>query len=75
MTGDTLGPNLKFLAGKSISVFLVSGVSIKGVLIGFDQFMNLVLEDTTLIFGKSKDYTGNTIIRGNEIFVIELNEE
>ena len=44
MTGDKLGPNLKFLTGKSISIFLVCGITIKGILIGFDQFMNLVVE-------------------------------
>ena len=75
MTGDKLGPNLKFLTGKSISIFLVCGITIKGILIGFDQFMNLVVENTIFTFGKQNEYVGSIIIRGNEICVIELNQE
>ena len=46
-----------------------------GVLRGFDQFMNLVLDDTQEIVGKKqKNDIGVVVIRGNSIIQMELLE-
>ncbi len=69
-----LGPNLGFFVKKKISIFLGSGVVLQGILIGFDQFMNLVVEKTIIPALQNEKHLGTTIVRGSEIFALELFE-
>ena len=46
-----------------------------GVLRGFDQFMNLVLDDSQeIVSDKEKNEIGVVVIRGNSIIQMELLE-
>ncbi|KAF9625172.1 hypothetical protein IFM89_020039 [Coptis chinensis] len=42
-----------------------------GTLRGFDQFMNLVLENTLKMNGNDKNDIGIVVIRGNSVVMIE----
>ncbi|KAF9590216.1 hypothetical protein IFM89_031871, partial [Coptis chinensis] len=42
-----------------------------GTLRGFDQFMNLVLENTLKMNGNDKNDIGIVVIRGNNVVMIE----
>jgi len=49
---------------------------VTGVLRGFDQFMNLVVEDCVeLVNDKEKVNMGSVVIRGNSILLIESLEK
>jgi len=69
-----IGPTLGGYLGKKISIFLGSGVNIQGILVGFDQFMNLVVENSSITGSQKEEKLGTTIIRGCEVFVLELSE-
>jgi len=72
---NKLGPHLEFYTKKKISIFLGTGITLQGILIGFDQFMNLVIEKTVVLIDKKEEYIGTTVVRGNEIFAIELSSD
>ncbi|GAU28497.1 hypothetical protein TSUD_295000 [Trifolium subterraneum] len=47
---------------------------IVGTLRGFDQFMNLVIDNTVEVNGNEKNEIGMVVIRGNSVVTIEALE-
>eukprot|EP00211_Chloroparvula_japonica_P020793 CAMPEP_0119123176 /NCGR_PEP_ID=MMETSP1310-20130426/3202_1 /TAXON_ID=464262 /ORGANISM="Genus nov. species nov., Strain RCC2339" /LENGTH=74 /DNA_ID=CAMNT_0007112939 /DNA_START=114 /DNA_END=338 /DNA_ORIENTATION=+ len=69
------GPDLKKFLDKNVSVKLNGRRSVTGVLRGYDQFMNLVLEDTyEEISATERKNIGMTIVRGNSVLLLEPQE-
>eukprot|EP00210_Caulerpa_lentillifera_P000675 g652.t1 len=66
-------PELKNFMDKRLSIKLNANRHVTGVLRGFDQFMNIVLDNT--IDEKMKIDIGMVVIRGNSIVTIELLEK
>jgi|EP00775_Hariotina_reticulata_P005956 small nuclear ribonucleoprotein G len=65
-------PELKKFMDKKLSVTLNANRHVTGTLRGFDQFMNVVLDQTVDM--KSKTDIGMVVIRGNSIVTIEALE-
>jgi small nuclear ribonucleoprotein G len=65
-------PELKGMMDKKLSVKLNANRHVTGVLRGFDQFMNIVLDNT--VDEKLKADLGMVVIRGNSIITIEALE-
>ncbi|KAL4423658.1 hypothetical protein ABPG75_000959 [Micractinium tetrahymenae] len=65
-------PELKGMMDKKLSVKLNANRHVTGVLRGFDQFMNIVLDGT--VDEKLKVDLGMVVIRGNSIITIEALE-
>lgn len=64
-------PKLDSLVNKKVVVHLRKNERIEGTLIGFDQFLNLVLENSILLIDTKKKILGTILIRGNNISSIE----
>jgi len=65
-------PELKKFMDKKLSVTLNANRHVTGVLRGFDQFMNLVLDQT--IDDNEKSEIGMVVIRGASIVLLECLE-
>jgi len=65
-------PELKGFMDKKLSIALNANRHVTGTLRGFDQFMNLVLDNT--VDDKTKSDIGMVVIRGNSIVTIEALE-
>jgi small nuclear ribonucleoprotein G len=66
------GPDLRKYMDKRLDIRMNAGRRIVGVLRGYDQFMNLVLEECTEIIGKDdKVPLGTIMIRGNSVVLWE----
>jgi len=67
-----LKPNFKlnYYLSKKIYVQVLPSRRISGILRGFDQFLNLVLENGYLIEETRKTFLGTVLIRGNMIISI-----
>ncbi|GMH33935.1 hypothetical protein BSKO_01769 [Bryopsis sp. KO-2023] len=63
-------PELKKFMDKKLSIKLNSNRHVTGVLRGFDQFMNVVLDQT--VDEKMRVDIGMVVIRGNSIVTIEV---
>ena len=71
----TSGPDLKKYMDHRMKVILNGKRAVTGYLRGFDQFMNLVLEDTMeIVNGQEQNKIGMVVIRGNSIIQMELIE-
>mmetsp|Transcript_45770 Transcript_45770/g.40992 ORF Transcript_45770/g.40992 Transcript_45770/m.40992 type:complete len:80 (-) Transcript_45770:89-328(-) len=69
------GPDLKKYMDQRMKVLLNGKRTVTGVLRGFDQFMNLVLDDCQeIVSDKEKNDIGVVVIRGNSIIQMELLE-
>ena len=55
---------------REVSLLLKDGRVLKGKLTGYDQYMNLVLEDTREEKGDAERRLGNVVLRGNNIVSI-----
>tara|TARA_A100001035_G_scaffold247757_1_gene217465 strand:+ start:281 stop:502 length:222 start_codon:yes stop_codon:yes gene_type:complete len=67
------GPNLKGYLEKTVMLNLNKNRKVSGILRGYDQFMNLVLEDAEeQARDGSKTDIGSIVIRGNCILQVEL---
>lgn len=67
------GPNLKGYLEKTVMLNLNKNRKVSGLLRGYDQFMNLVLEDAVEeAKDGSKNDIGSIVIRGNCILQVEL---
>ena len=62
-------PELKKFMDKKLSVTLNANRQVTGVLRGFNQFMNIVLDQT--IDDKEKTEIGMVVIRGASIILME----
>ncbi|KAF0922302.1 hypothetical protein E2562_031796 [Oryza meyeriana var. granulata] len=58
----------------SIDVKLNANRVIIGTLRGFDQFMNLVVDNTVEVNGNDKTDIGMVVVRGNSVVMIEALE-
>lgn len=57
---------------KKLAIRLNANRRVSGILRGFDQFMNLVLEDTVEeVSSTEKNELGMVVIRGNSVILIE----
>lgn len=65
-------PELKNFMDKKLSVKMNANRHVTGVLRGFDQFMNIVLDGT--VDEKAKVEIGMVVVRGNSIVTIEALE-
>jgi len=68
------GPELKKFMDKKVLLKLNANRSVTGVLRGYDQFMNVVLDHTSEHVAGSKTETndvGMVVVRGNSIAMIE----
>ncbi|EIE18269.1 small nuclear ribonucleo protein polypeptide G [Coccomyxa subellipsoidea C-169] len=65
-------PELKKFMDKKLSVSLNANRQVTGVLRGFDQFMNIVLDNA--VDEKNKTDIGMVVVRGNSIISLEALE-
>jgi len=72
MPYSKLDPKLNFLLNENIVVQLQYRQELRGGLRGYDQFMNLVIEDAVLRLEKKKKFIGKTLVRGSVVQGIEL---
>jgi len=70
MTISKICPKIEFLLNENIIIRLNSEGKIHGTLRGYDQFMNLVLDNTILVGGGGN--IGKTLVRGSSILGIEV---
>eukprot|EP00873_Tetraselmis_striata_P013599 jgi/Tetstr1/433863/TSEL_023045.t1 len=66
-------PELKKFMDRKISVTLNANRHVTGVMRGFDQFMNIVLDNA--IDERMKSDIGMVVVRGNSIVTIEALEK
>jgi small nuclear ribonucleoprotein G len=70
------GPDLKKYMDKRLAIKLNGNRTINGTLRGFDQFMNLVLDETVeQVSATEQSSIGMVVIRGNSIVMIEALEK
>lgn len=75
MSKSTAGPDLTKYMDKPLALKLVANRQITGTLRGFDQFMNLVLENTKeVVSEKESNDIGMIVVRGNSIVMMECME-
>ncbi|TET91667.1 MAG: RNA-binding protein [Methanomassiliicoccales archaeon] len=55
---------------KRISLMLKDGRSLEGKLVGYDDFMNLVLEETEETKEEQMKKLGTVVLRGNNVVTI-----
>ena len=68
---DTASKILEESLGKAVLVRLKGGRSLRGKLQGFDQHMNLVLEDTDDISDSNKTQRlGTIVVRGDNVIIL-----
>ncbi|EFJ31260.1 hypothetical protein SELMODRAFT_227744 [Selaginella moellendorffii] len=67
-------PDLKKYMDLKLMIKLNANRVVVGVLRGFDQFMNLVLDNTMEISGNERTEIGMVVIRGNSVAMIEALE-
>jgi small nuclear ribonucleoprotein G len=67
-----VGPDLRRYMDKKLAIKLNANRRVSGILRGFDQFMNLVLEDTIEeVSSTERNELGMVVIRGNSVILIE----
>jgi small nuclear ribonucleoprotein G len=67
-----VGPDLRRYMDKKLAIRLNANRRVSGILRGFDQFMNLVLEDTVEeVSSTERNELGMVVIRGNSVILIE----
>ena len=65
------GPDLKKYMEKNVAVKINGNRKIKGTLRGYDQFMNLVLDNASEDAENAKNI-GMIVIRGNSVVQVEV---
>ena len=66
------GPDLKKYMDKRLDIRINASRRVVGILRGYDQFMNIVLEDASEFVSKDvKNAIGTVMIRGNSIVLWE----
>jgi small nuclear ribonucleoprotein G len=61
---------LNLYLSKKIFVQMIPERKVSGILRGFDQFLNLVLDEGYIIEKKKKKFIGTVLLRGNMIISI-----
>ena len=73
--GKDLNVNLNSYVGKTITVKLNANRLVEGVLRGYDQMMNIILEDAFEVKSETEKHEmGRVVIRGNSIIQMECDE-
>lgn len=67
---DVLQKNLE----KQITLFLKDGRKLEGLFAGYDQYMNLVIEDTEETTEQGGRRLGTVVLRGNNVVSMCLDE-
>ncbi|KAL4297558.1 hypothetical protein GQ457_12G011790 [Hibiscus cannabinus] len=67
-------PDLKKYMDKKLQIKLNANRMVVGTLRGFDQFMNLVVDNTVEVNGNEKNDIGMVVIRGNSVVTVEALE-
>ena len=69
-------PQLKKFMDKEIAISLNGNRQVKGVLRGFDHFMNVVLDQAVEVRSDNEDFQdlGMVVIRGNSVVSFEPKE-
>jgi small nuclear ribonucleoprotein (snRNP)-like protein len=67
MLGVGTNYKLKLYLSKKIFVQMLPEKKIYGTLRGFDQFLNLVLEDSFVLDKNTKKFIGTVLVRGDRI--------
>ena len=67
MLGIVTNFKLKLYLSEKIFIQLISDQKVSGILRGFDQFLNIVIDDAYIIDKKEKQFIGTTLIRGDMI--------
>ncbi|KAL8215274.1 hypothetical protein R6Q57_004723 [Mikania cordata] len=67
-------PDLKKYMDKQLQIKLNANRTVVGTLRGFDQFMNLVIDNTVEVNGDEKIDIGMVVIRGNSVVIVETLE-
>lgn len=68
------GPDLKRFMDRKLVLYLNGKRTVRGLLRGYDQFMNLVLEDAVEIVNANyeKKIPGMLVVRGNSVENFEV---
>ena len=69
------GPDLKKYGDKKLQIRLNGRRKITGTMIGYDHFMNVVLDNTIEHRGKETKEIGKVMLRGNNIIMWECIEK
>ncbi|KQK15293.1 probable small nuclear ribonucleoprotein G [Brachypodium distachyon] len=67
-------PDLKKYMDKKLQIKLNANRVVIGTLRGFDQFMNLVVDNTVEVNGNDRNDIGMVVLRGNSVVMIEALE-
>ncbi|KAM0922285.1 hypothetical protein ACQ4PT_006235 [Festuca glaucescens] len=67
-------PDLKKYMDKKLQIKLNANRVVIGTLRGFDQFMNLVVDNTVEVNGDERNDIGMVVLRGNSVVMIEALE-
>ncbi|XP_059628453.1 probable small nuclear ribonucleoprotein G isoform X2 [Cornus florida] len=59
---------------KKLQIKLNANRMVVGTLRGFDQFMNLVIDNTVEVNGNERNDIGMVVIRGNSVVTVEALE-
>lgn len=57
---------------KRVSLLLKDGRILEGKLTGFDEYMNMVLEETTETANEGERRLGSVVLRGNNVVSISI---
>jgi small nuclear ribonucleoprotein len=57
---------------QKLSLLLKDGRTVEGKITGYDEYMNMVLEDVEEIFEDNKRRLGTIILRGNNVVSISI---
>ena len=72
LTMASSGPDLKKYMGKMVGIKLNNNRQVRGMLAGYDQFMNLVLDEAVQVVSSSEQRKlGQLVIRGNSVIRLE----
>lgn len=67
--------DLNIFLGKRIIIHTQTEIKIEGILRGFDQFMNIVIDHAVFYKNNTFEERGTSLIRGNQILTIEKYDE
>jgi len=66
------GPDLKRYMDKTMTIKLNGNRKVTGILRGYDQFMNLVIDNTVEEISQTeRNEIGMVVIRGNSVVLLE----
>eukprot|EP00296_Roombia_truncata_P003968 JP440354.1.p1 GENE.JP440354.1~~JP440354.1.p1 ORF type:complete len:78 (-),score=24.36 JP440354.1:67-300(-) len=76
MSKSGAGPDLRKYMDKKLEIKLNANRKVTGLLRGFDQFMNIVLDNTIEeVSPQERNNLGMVVIRGNSVVMMECLEK